>query len=166
MNYRLTQALREELKKPFGKIISDEEMLTLADQRKLVVVGDASTYFLLKNKKYPRLAITDGRVMREEISEEMKEVIDSWDAEEYGVRNPASEITEELQEVIKEHINNSSTLIRVEGEEDLAVIPCVLYSPLETLIVYGQPNESMVLVEVTEEIKKKISNIINEMEVF
>lgn len=166
MSYRLTPKLRKELKKPFGRLVSDEEMLALADSKDIIVVGDASTYFLLKNRRSPRLAITDGKIMRKEISEEVREVIDSWDAEEYGVKNPPSVITEELQEIIKEHINNHNALIRVEGEEDLAVLPCVLYAPNDALVVYGQPNKSLVVVEMTEDMKKKASDVINEMEVF
>lgn len=166
MNYRLTPDLRKELKKPFGRMVSDEEMLALSKKKSMVVVGDASAYFLLKNRRFPRMAITDGKVMRKEISEEVRKVIDSWDADEYKVENPPSQITEGLQEAIKEHINNNSTLIRVDGEEDLAVIPCILNSPLGTLIVYGQPKKSMVVVEVTGEMRRKASEILNRMEVF
>jgi len=41
----------------------------------------------------------------------------------------------------------------VDGEEDLAVIPCVLMAPEGSLILYGQPGEGVVLVE-TDKVKE------------
>jgi uncharacterized protein (UPF0218 family) len=38
----------------------------------------------------------------------------------------------------------------VDGEEDLAVLPCLLNSPKDAFILYGQPNEGVVLVKVDE----------------
>ncbi len=36
----------------------------------------------------------------------------------------------------------------VDGEEDLAVLPCVLTAPPESVVLYGQPGEGVVLCEV------------------
>lgn len=46
-----------------------------------------------------------------------------------------------------------STLWRVVGEEDLLVVALVLLAPLESAIYYGQPNQGLVEIIVTE--KKK-----------
>ena len=38
----------------------------------------------------------------------------------------------------------------VKGEEDLAVLPCLLIAPEDAVILYGQPNEGLVFVNVSE----------------
>src|SRR3989344_6428886 len=60
------------------------------------------------------------------------------------------------------------TVIFVRGEDDLAVLPVVLSSPLESLVYYGQPafpglqiKPGMVEIVVTEEKKRYIKNLLN-----
>ena len=48
----------------------------------------------------------------------------------------------------------------VDGEEDLAVIPLVLLSPLGTKVIYGQPNKGAVLVNVDTKTKDSLSNLL------
>jgi len=53
--------------------------------------------------------------------------------------------------------------IIVEGEEDLATLPAILYAPMGSAVVYGQPNEGSVLVDVTAEKKLHIEELIKRM---
>jgi len=53
--------------------------------------------------------------------------------------------------------------IVVHGEEDLLVIPTVLFSPEDAVILYGQPNEGLVIVKVNQEIRNKAKSIMNSM---
>jgi len=53
--------------------------------------------------------------------------------------------------------------IIVEGEEDLATLPAILYSPPGSAVVYGQPNEGSVLVDVTAEKKLHIEELMKRM---
>jgi uncharacterized protein (UPF0218 family) len=166
MNYKLPEDMRSELQAPFGKLLRDDKILELVKGKNFVVVGDASVYFMLKNKRNPNMAVTDGKIKRKGISKEIKSVLDSWAVDSYEVNNPPATITEELQEIVKEHINNGHVHIKVKGEEDLAVIPCISYSAPGTFVIYGQPNESMVAVEVNNAIKKKVQGMLKRMEVF
>jgi len=50
----------------------------------------------------------------------------------------------------------------IKGEEDLLTLPAILLAPLGAIVIYGQKDVGAVVVEVTEEIKQKISNIINQ----
>ena len=51
-------------------------------------------------------------------------------------------------------------MIIVDGEEDLAVLPVVLLAPLDSLVFYGQRNQGLVLVKVTEEKKSEFVKIL------
>jgi hypothetical protein len=53
--------------------------------------------------------------------------------------------------------------IVVNGEEDLLVLPVAVYAPDNSVILYGQPNEGLVIVQVTEEVRNKASSIMNSM---
>ena len=53
--------------------------------------------------------------------------------------------------------------IVVDGEEDLATLPAILYAPLGSVVIYGQPNEGSVLVNVTSEMKLKIDKFMKQM---
>jgi hypothetical protein len=78
--------------------------------------------------------------------------------------NPPGTITDELWTTIQKSFDiaqGSNVLIVVDGEEDLAVIPCVLMAPEGSLILYGQPGEGVVLVEadkVKETAKEMLDN--------
>jgi hypothetical protein len=50
--------------------------------------------------------------------------------------------------------------ILVEGEEDLAVLPVLLISPLGFSVFYGQPNEGLVKIQVSEENKEKAYQLV------
>jgi uncharacterized protein (UPF0218 family) len=53
----------------------------------------------------------------------------------------------------------------VEGEEDLLTIVAVLYAPDGSFVVYGQPNEGIVVVKATPEKKDEANKLLNEMTV-
>ena len=82
-----------------------------------------------------------------------------------NVDNPPGTITDELWETIEKAkylaAEESNILIVVNGEEDLAVIPCVLMAPENTVILYGQPGEGIVVVEadkIKDTAKKMLDN--------
>lgn len=53
--------------------------------------------------------------------------------------------------------------ITVMGEEDLLVLPVCIYAPDNSIVLYGQPNEGLVLVEVSTEIRNKVQTLLNLM---
>ena len=56
---------------------------------------------------------------------------------------------------IEKHLKTGNpVIIEVKGEEDLAVLPCILNAPKDTFILYGQPKEGVVLVCVNEAFNK------------
>jgi len=61
-------------------------------------------------------------------------------------------------------LNGKNEIIRVEGEEDLAVIPCILLSPIGTNIIYGWPGKGMKLIVTDESIRKKAQYLMEKTE--
>jgi len=53
--------------------------------------------------------------------------------------------------------------ITVMGEEDLFVLPVCIYAPDNSIVLYGQPNEGLVLVEISTEIRNKVQTLLDLM---
>ena len=51
----------------------------------------------------------------------------------------------------------------VDGEEDLLVLPVCLFAPENSVVMYGQPNEGLVIAEITDEVREKVQKIVNQM---
>ncbi|HMK82220.1 MAG TPA: DUF359 domain-containing protein, partial [Candidatus Bathyarchaeia archaeon] len=52
----------------------------------------------------------------------------------------------------------------VDGEEDLLVLVVIAVAPVGSLVVYGQPNEGIVLVNVTLAKKKEVVDLLGRMD--
>ena len=163
----LTEKLRLELKSPMGLLIEGDvesvmgRLLPMIENKRVISVGDVVSQNLIDRGVYPELVIVDGRNLRAEIGD----VIDCDDTT--TVENPQSEITGELWVAIERFFKDKTKRFKkilVEGEEDLAVMPAVLHGDGDTVVLYGQPGKGVVIIEVTEQKKKEISDYLNEME--
>jgi uncharacterized protein (UPF0218 family) len=145
----LKEESRGIFKKPFGKLYPDlcEVDRDFLENHFIISIGDATTNNILNADIIPKIGIIDNKIERE-ISKHQIE----YNAITLKVDNPPGTITDELWETIKKanHLaaaEESNVLIVVNGEEDLAVIPCVLMAPENAVILYGQPGEGLVVVE-------------------
>ena len=158
---KLPDSLRPRLKLPMGELFPTTatalEHLREVKPVKLVSVGDVATAELLRAGVKPDIAVVDYMVMRAPVSEDVKRVIDEYDIEIVRVKNMPGTITPELRRALE---TEKQAKVVVEGEEDLAVIPAVLSAPLGSVVVYGQPNEGLVVVKVTGEKKREFEQIL------
>ncbi|MBR4396427.1 MAG: GTP-dependent dephospho-CoA kinase family protein [Methanobrevibacter sp.] len=116
----------------------------------LISVGDQTTKNLVDNDLIPDLGIIDNRIQRKDHNYDIIRTENILNAD-----NPAGTITENLWETIEGAISltlddGENRIIVVKGEEDLAVLPCLLIAPEDAVILYGQPNEGLVFVNVFE----------------
>jgi hypothetical protein len=128
----------------------------------LIVVGDVATAELLKAGVRPDVAVIDFLVMRSFVSNDVKKIIDGYNIPIIRVENPAGAISPELHHALE--TAKPPVKIVVRGEEDLATLPAVLTAPIGSLVVYGQPNEGVVLIEVTEEKKREFQSLLEKFE--
>ncbi|MEM3402786.1 MAG: DUF359 domain-containing protein [Candidatus Hadarchaeales archaeon] len=155
----LPEDLRPLLKRPLGRLVRNPQDAAKAlRKRKVVAIGDVTGATLLKDGVRPAILVVDMKTLRGPVSREESKVLESFRGEEIKVENPAGTITPSAWEAFRKA--ERSTKILVDGEEDLLTIPAILLSPIGTVVVYGQPGEGMVLVEVTEEKKKEVTEIL------
>ncbi len=161
---RLQDALRGELKEPMGELHTDAESLLSAAGEPIIAVGDVVTYHLLEAGHTPAVALIDERTERSAVDPEISEGIGGFDRV-VELDNPAATLTAELLEALAGAVGNGSqtTLIEVDGEEDLAALPAILLAPDGASVVYGQPGEGMVLVVVDESSTERVWGLVDRM---
>ena len=161
----LPDNLRDKLKKPLGILLKDsditkESILKNMSQNSFIIsVGDATTEKLLKYGIIPSLQILDGlekRAKREMPSANVKTTL--------NCTNPPAEITTESLNTIKKAFQSPTPVrIAVIGEEDLLVLPVAVFAPENSVVLYGQPNEGLVIVSINAEIRNKAQSIMDSM---
>jgi uncharacterized protein (UPF0218 family) len=146
---RVPESKREFFKAPLGKDLSESELSKLDAKHKLITVGDVVSLTVRKHGLAPDIAIYDGMTERREMTD-FANLVKSRGWKETVVKNEAGTITAALFEAVENALTGHEELIRVEGEEDLAVIPCILLSPEGTNIIYGWPGKGMMLITTDE----------------
>ncbi len=132
--------------------------------RKVAAVGDMTAFYLLESGMQPDLIIVDHKTKRTQTPEHIKQSLMQDRYKTVEVVNPPATLTRDLLDAINNSLSgNERTKIVVDGEEDLATLPVILYAPLGSVVVYGQPNEGSVIVNVTPEKKAQIKNLMDKM---
>ena len=127
----------------------------------IITVGDRTTEKLIDFGLIPSLQIIDGQEKR--IKREIPKSSDV--STTLTCNNPAAEITDQSIETIKKAFTSQTPVrITVNGEEDLLVIPVCIYAPENSVVMYGQPNEGLVIVTINQEIRNKTQKLLDSME--
>lgn len=156
--------LRSELKDPLGPIYQDADELLAAAGEPVVAVGDIVTYHLLEAGYTPAVALVDERTKRAAVEPEVRDAVGGFDHRR-AVDNPPGTITGDLIGALGRGLREGgTTLIRVDGEEDLAALPAVLAVPAGASVVYGQPDEGMVLVTADDDARERCRDLIGRMD--
>jgi len=115
---------------------------------------------MAKHSILPHLAIVDNRVMRQPREPVVLKVNQT-----IHVKNSPGTITAEAWLAVKEALKQKRLIkIVVDGEEDLLALVVLLHAPLNALVVYGQPYEGIVVVQVTKRKRQKARRIIEAMQ--
>ena len=162
---KLPDSLRDQLKIPLGILLPiDQDNKTniqkyLSDDSYIITVGDRTTEKMIDFDLIPSLQIVDGLEKRIK-----RDILKLGSAFELKIDNPAAEITLESIEIIKKAFSlNPPIRLTVNGEEDLLVLPVCIHAPENSVILYGQPNKGLVLVQITTEIRNKAQALLDLM---
>ncbi len=165
----LDTTLRAELQKPFGDLCSKErckEKLAAFDI--IITVGDITTCHLIRWGIIPDICIVDDIAMREPVPDAVRNTIHADSRTTYTADNPAGTISLQLIDSVHRAVmgvaRHERARIVVRGEEDLAVIPAVIEAPKGAAVVYGQPNEGMVITAVTAEKQRNAEYLLRKVQ--
>ena len=164
---KLPDSLREEFKIPLGILLLEKDATKqnivkyITEDSFLVTVGDRTTEKMIDFGLMPSLQIIDNQEKR--VKREPPKNIGI--ATELTCDNPAAEITQKSIETIKTaFLSKTPVRLIINGEEDLLVIPVCIHAPENSIVMYGQPNEGLVIVPITPEIRNKTQRLLDLME--
>ncbi len=143
----LPEKLREDVRKPFGKVYSGKAAMEACRKagRPLVSVGDQCASDLIDAGIAPDILIFDFKIKRVEIPREMKEKLAPHAKEAFVVLSAAGVISDELEIAVVRALGDGKGAVMVVGEDDLSSLLVMAHAKQGTL-VYGQPNEGAVVV--------------------
>ena len=163
---QLPDDLRDQLKNPLGNLVSDNDpnkeniIKKITAESIVITVGDRTTENILQLGLKPQIQIIDGLEKRNQRIAPIDDTINT----KLSCRNPPGEITEESIQIIKKAFSSEPPVrIVVDGEEDLLVVPVCIFAPENSIVMYGQPNEGLVIVQITPEIRAKVQKILDAM---
>ncbi len=161
------------LKEPFGVLIRNNEgddnfvskdkiIGMLSKAQKVITVGDTTTEKFVSFGFVPDISVIDGKEKRVIKTSKSEYHVDKI----LYLQNKPGELSEQVIGDIRQLISNITDSgfkiqIIIDGEEDLVALPFLIYSPNDWLICYGQPNEGLVIVKVTEDSRKRAELIFN-----
>jgi uncharacterized protein (UPF0218 family) len=165
------------LRTPIGKLFvgnhstSAKNAIVYIQQRNkglAIAIGDVCSKSLLDMGFYPDIIVFDEKTQRTENI--------SLNLEQYSLQhayNPKEWILESAIHQIENAIafstsNNCRIAVRIDGEEDLLIIPAIIFLPLGSVVIYGQPpittEEGLVVALITSSLKNKVQDIFNKFE--
>jgi hypothetical protein len=166
----LPKKLRNELRMPLAKpiFINNErdtalEAISILNKAKMLTigVGDIVNKTLIDAGFTPDIQIIDFRTRRTVIQPDLNRKNYPHFPNKPGtlVRATIIELNSFIQKFLR--TKNKSTMI-IDGEEDLLTLPAILLAPLNSYIVYGQFDQGIVVLAITEDLKEKVSKIVNQ----
>ena len=159
----LTEELRAELKKPFGRIFNGAELALEARMgRPLIAVGDHCAASLLKMGVKPDIVVFDFKTKREPVLPEIRSVLEIYKSP-VKVESPPGVITGELERAVRKALKEGMGEIFVQGEDDLAGLVVLAYAKEGSVFVYGMPDIGAVVVHVTKNDNEKALSILSRM---
>lgn len=141
------------LKAPMGQLAKENELkhcVKLINPVKTIIVGDATLKTCLKEGIKFDYAVIDGQTKRK-----FTEITDFKPQTIINTYNPAGTITHEAIDGLRRLFKEESGLLKIEGEEDLLTLACILLLPLNSVVLYGQPDQGVVIVRVDESTKDR-----------
>ena len=167
----LPKHLRQVLKGPKGELFSRpalgaaEDACTYIrknDLQPVIAVGDLVSINLAKVNCQAHVSILDGKTKRHDILDQA--IVTDVSLE---VMNPAAELHPEvwvaIELALKVGMSGKTAKILIEGEEDLTALPAVALAPNRSAVLYGLPDQGIVVITVNPTHKRTVNEILAQM---
>ena len=162
---RLPDIHRGAFAKPMGTLIPDDEVSLsvirsmLSGHDPVVTVGDRTTERMLGYNIPLDIQIVDG------VEQRMARPAPGDTYHTIRCNNPTSCITPEAVSAIRRGYDiRKPVRILVSGEEDLLLLPALIYAPDGAALLYGQPNQGVVVVYADDASRRRGRDLMSLLE--
>ncbi|BCU67246.1 hypothetical protein HS7_06830 [Sulfolobales archaeon HS-7] len=149
------EKIRLRLSRPYGRVIKSPDKIIQHAKNfdKVYVVGDYVLSILMRKGFSPTLSIADRKTRRNiPVVENIRGV---------EIRNEPGVLRISALEKLRELLTSGyKGPIYVDGEEDMLVIPLVIFGSENSLVLYGQPFVGTVLLEINQLTKWIVRDIL------
>jgi uncharacterized protein (UPF0218 family) len=180
LGYKLPKDLRASLRDPIGKLFTGTPQNAaksakdyIAENKPAITVsiGDYCTKSLFDVHFLPDIIIYDGKTLREKkinLDLDLYQDVKAFNPPEW-ISQKAWKILDSTIKQIQSYTSNKCRVaVRIDGEEDLLVIPAIILLPLGSMVVYGQPpittDEGIVCAFITPSLKKLVKDLLRKFE--
>ena len=143
----MPEYLKEELSRPYGFLFTSTNslirFLRKKENSRIITIGDVVTSTLQSFNITPFLSIIDGKTKRNIQMKILEENVIKIKNEKSTIRLSSMSL---IQRILNKEDKIGKNIILVDGEEDLLVIPVVLFGKDKDIILYGQPNAGAVVI--------------------
>ncbi len=178
----MPETLRKVLHQPMGTILLSASIQASIRQKKgntIVTVGDMTTKTFLDAGVIPQVMIIDRLVGRNPY-DDAKSALRQFPVVFLSVTSGPGYIAKHamglIQRICNGQLSGKPQVIVVNGEEDLLVLPVILYAPIGSFVYYGQPplrpdtdrdyegqaGQGIVEVEVTKQKKAESKKLLSQ----
>jgi hypothetical protein len=163
----LTEQLRRSLKQPLGKLFpgSGPEIYEEADKAismrkppRVIFVGDAVARNAVTKGIRRDVMIIDNKEKRTQTKP-----LDAYAKRTFRARNDPGSIGSQAWAAVEEAIESGDAMVIIEGEEDLLTLVAMAVAPLGSFVIYGQPGEGLVIVDVDSSARKSACALLESM---
>jgi len=167
--YLLPEKLRKTLQRPLGDLVVGSEVdlgqllsgiIAKEKPGRLILVGDSVSQQATRAGIMPDVRVIDNLEKRQTAT-----AYAHPHNRMIAAKNQAGKIEHKARLAVERAIRGEADLVLIDGEEDLLAIIAVIAAPLGSLVVYGQPNQGVVLVRVSPASKAKAEEILKQMDV-
>ena len=162
----LSEDLRQEFKESMGVLCQEIDLKNEQNSLCIISVGDETSKKFNESSIGQNISVVDFNVARKEKFSSFSELGFKGNENVITVNNPrghiASDLFNAILKIFKSDFKNR-IILKVVGEEDLAVLPLILVAPLGAIICYGQPNKGLVKVIVSTTIKDRAYDLVSKL---
>lgn len=157
---KIPESVHDKLREPQGKLFEDiKGALRYVRGRSIATVGDMVSHDTLEAGIKPDIVIIDGRIKRKPSNRKIE-----VDGAEMLAENPSGHITGEMfNKVCEVLLGPKPVLLRVKGEEDMAVLPLMLFGKDGLRVIYGLFDKGLCVINVDEKARKAARNILKKI---
>ncbi len=155
----IPEKTKKKLKKPLGRLYRSPDFLGKIRRKRIIAVGDESVLVLLERSVRPHLAVFDFKIKRRKISKNKQNLLVFSFKKRRKYRNRRGTVSDYLLRDARKLIKEGGALL-IDGEEDLTALAFIVAGGKKDIVIYGQPDKGMVVVE-PEKAKKKVMKMLS-----
>ncbi len=171
IRHTLPDHLRHHLAAVWGDLHDTTSLkAALAGSEPVIAIGDVVTRTCIEEGIPLRLAAIDGHTHRGSKDpghvEDPAKVLARHFDRVVRVVNPPATVTQEAWDAVAQAAADAglgSTLLLVDGEEDLLALPAFRLAPPGTKILYGMPSRGAVLVRTDDALRQRVQHLLDQM---